>query len=76
MANRRRPMRRLAIVSMISLIAFAGTMATQPSADDAHHPEKAANSKKPAKANQKKPATKTNKSKQGEVQPGLDVRRS
>ena len=68
-------MKHLVIASMISLITLAGPMATQPWADDAHHPEKAASSKKASKPTQKKPATKANKSKQGEMRPGLSVRR-
>ncbi len=66
-------MKRLVIASMISLFALAGPLATQPWANDAHHPEKAAGSKKPAKAKQKKPAANTQKSKQGETRLGLDV---
>jgi hypothetical protein len=67
-------MKRLVLASIISLVALAGPLATQPWANDAHHPEKAGSSKTaPAKAKQKKPATKAEKPKQGETRLGLQV---
>ena len=42
-------MKRLIITSMIALIALAGPTAAQLRADDAHHPENAANAKTSAK---------------------------
>jgi hypothetical protein len=70
-------MKCLVLASIISLAALAGPLATQPWADDAHHPDKAATSKKPpAKAKQKKPATKpAKKPKRGQTRLGPDVHR-
>jgi hypothetical protein len=70
-------MKRLVLASIISLAVLAGPLASEPWANDAHHPEKAASSKKPpAKAKQKKPAAKpAKKPKQGETRLGLDVHR-
>ena len=42
-------MKRVTFAFMVGLIALAGPMATQPWADDAHHPETAAKAKKPGK---------------------------
>jgi hypothetical protein len=64
-------MKHLAVTLLVALIALAGPLTTQPWADDAHHPEKAAKAKKPSKARskptQKKPAVKSNTSKQSEI---------
>jgi hypothetical protein len=68
-------MKRLILVSIISLAVLAGPLATQPWANDAHHPMKAGSSKKPAKAEQKKPATKAKKPKQSELQLRPEMRR-
>lgn len=71
-------MKRLIIMSTIALIALGGPITTQLWADDAHHPEKAAKSKKAAKAKpkqqqQKKPADRTDNSKQSEIRRGPEV---
>ena len=70
-------MKRLIIMSTIVLIALGGPITTQLWADDAHHPEKAAKTKKAAKAKpkqqQKKPADRTDKSKQSEIRRGSEV---
>jgi hypothetical protein len=66
-------MKLLVLASIISLAVLAGPLSTRPWANDAHHPEKAASSKKsPGKAKQKKP---TKKPKQGETRLDLDVHR-
>jgi hypothetical protein len=70
-------MKRLVLASIISLAVLAGPLATQPWANDAHHPEKAASGKKPpAKVKKKTPVTKpAKKSKQSEARPGWAVAR-
>ena len=61
-------MKYLVVIFGVALLALAGPATTQPWADDAHHPEKAAKAKKPGKARpkqpQKKPAVKPDTSKQ------------
>jgi hypothetical protein len=62
----------LIITCTIVLIAFAGPFGTQPRADDAHHPEKAAKVKKPTATKpkrQKKPPVRTEKSSQSDRWP-------
>lgn len=48
-------MHRLITMTTIALIALAAPLATQLRADDAHHPDKAAKAKKPAKAKTNRP---------------------
>jgi hypothetical protein len=64
-------MKHLVVMFVVALLALAGPATTQPWADDAHHPEKAAKAKKPGKARskqpQKKPAVKPATSKQSEI---------
>lgn len=62
-------MKSLIIISAIALIALAGPLATQLSANDAHHPEKSAKAKKSTTTKsktqpqqKKKPTAKSNKS--------------
>jgi hypothetical protein len=64
-------MKHLVVMFVVALLALAGPATTQPWADDAHHPEKAAKAKKPGKARpkqpQRKPAVKPATSKQSEI---------
>ena len=65
-------MKSLIIISTIALIALAGPLGTQLSANDAHHPEKNAKIKKSTttkskQQQKKKPAAKSNKSDQSEI---------
>jgi len=61
--------KHLVVIFVVALLALAGPATTQPWADDAHHPEKAAKAKKPGKARpkqpQKRPAVKADTPKQG-----------
>jgi hypothetical protein len=55
------------VIFVVAVVALAGPATTQPQADDAHHPEKAAKAKKPGNARpqpQKRPAVKPDASKQ------------
>ena len=64
-------MKYLVVIFVVALLALAGPATTQPWADDAHHPEKAAKAKKPGKARakqpQKRPAVKPDTPKQSEL---------
>jgi hypothetical protein len=66
-----RSMKHLVVIFVVALLALTGPATTQPWADDAHHPEKAAKAKKPGKARpkqpQKRPAVKPDRSKQSEI---------